>query len=60
MIRLRMKKYSMKLIEMLQKYQHYHQAKLINMTILMAKKFVFKIKSKKKKKLNLLILNLLI
>ena len=34
MIKLNMKKYNMILIEKQQKYQHYHQVKLINMNIL--------------------------
>ena len=34
MIILNMKKYNMILIEKQQKYQHYHQVKLINMNIL--------------------------
>ena len=32
-------KYNMILIEKLQKYQHYHQAKLISMNILEGKKY---------------------
>ena len=34
MIKLNMKKHNMILIEKQQKYQHYHQVKLINMNIL--------------------------
>ena len=40
MKRLEIKNCSMILIEKLQKYQHYHQVKLINMNILQVKKFL--------------------
>ena len=39
MIRLRMKTYNMILIKKLQKYQPYHQEKLISMSILLVKKY---------------------
>ena len=45
-IRLRMKKYNMILIGKLQKYQPYHQAKLISMNILQVKLYYLLIKSK--------------
>ena len=38
MIRLMMKKFNMILMEKLQKYMHYHQAKLINVNVLQVKK----------------------
>ena len=38
MIRLMMKKLNMILMEKLQKYLHYHQAKLININVLQVKK----------------------
>ena len=38
--------YSMVLIEKLQKYRPYHQAKLISMNILQVKKYFFLIKNK--------------
>ena len=44
MIRLEMKNYNMILTENLQKYQHYHQLKLINMKILQVKKYYFLMK----------------
>ena len=46
MIRLKMKNYNMILIEELQKYQSYHQAKLISMNILQAKKYWLLIESR--------------
>ena len=46
MIRLKMKNYNMILIEKLQKYQPYHQAKFINMNILQAEKYYLLIKNK--------------
>ena len=39
MIRLKMKRYNMILIDKLQKYQPYHQAKLISMNMLQVKKY---------------------
>ena len=39
-----MKKYSLMLTEKQQKYQHYHQVKLINMNILQVKKYFHPIK----------------
>ena len=39
MIRFEVKNYSMMLIEKLQKYQHYHQVKVMNMNNLQAKKY---------------------
>ena len=39
MIRLRMKKFNMMLIQKLQKFQPYHQGKLINTNILQMKKY---------------------
>ena len=47
------KNYNMTLIEWLQKYQHYHQAKLITMNILLVKKYCFLINNKQLNKLNL-------
>ena len=46
MIKLEMKNYRMMLIEKLQKYQPYHQAKLISMNILQTKKYYLVIKNK--------------
>ena len=40
MIRLEMKNYNMILTGRQQKYQHYHQLKLINMNVLQAKKIL--------------------
>ena len=45
-IRLKMKNYNMKLIEKLEKYLPYHQAKFINMNILQAKKYWLLMKNK--------------
>ena len=53
---LEMKNCNMILIEKLQKYQHYHSLKLINMTILQVKKWYLWIKVKLWNKLSLLIL----
>ena len=39
MIQLEMKNYNMTLTEKQQKYKHYHHVKLINMIILLAKKY---------------------
>ena len=39
MIRLKIKRYNMILIDKLQKYQPYHQAKLISMNMLQVKKY---------------------
>ena len=39
-----MKKYNLMLTEKQQKYQHYHQVKLINMNILQVKKYFHLIK----------------
>ena len=47
MIRLVTKNFNMILIEKLQKYHFYHQAKLINMNILQLNKDCFLIKNKK-------------
>ena len=44
MIKLKMKNYNMILTEKQQKYQHYHQVKLINMNILQVKKYCHLIK----------------
>ena len=44
MIRLKMNKYNMILIEKLQKCQPYHQAKLISINILQVKKYYLLIK----------------
>ena len=41
MIRLEMKNYNRILTEKLQKYQHYHLEKFINMNILQVKKYRF-------------------
>ena len=46
MIRLDMKNYNMILTDKLQKYQPYHQAKLIAMNILLVKKYYHLINSK--------------
>ena len=46
MIRLEMKNYNMILPEKQEKYQHYHQVKLINMNILQVKKNYLLIKVK--------------
>ena len=40
MLKLEMKNYSTKLTEKQQKYQHYHQVKLININILQVKKYL--------------------
>ena len=42
----KMKNYNMTLIEKLQKYQHYHQVNLINMNILLVKKYYHQINNK--------------
>ena len=55
-IRLKMKNYNAILIEKLQKYQLYQQAKLISMNILLVKKYCHLINSKQLNKLNLIIL----
>ena len=52
----KIKKYNMILMEKLQKYQLYHQAKLISMNILQVKKYYLLIKNKEQIKLNVLIL----
>ena len=44
MIRLEMKKYNMILTEKKQKYQYYHQVKLININFLQTKKYCYLIK----------------
>ena len=44
MIRLKMKNYSTRLPEKQQKYQHYHQVKLVNINILQVKKYYHMIK----------------
>ena len=44
MVSLEMNKFITKLTEKLQKYQHYHQVKLINMSILQTKKYYLTIK----------------
>ena len=44
MIKLKMKNYNTILTEKQQKYQHYHQVKLINMNILQVKKYYHLIK----------------
>ena len=44
--RLKMKNFNMILIEKLQKYQPYHQAKLISMNISQVKKYYLLIKNK--------------
>ena len=46
MIRLKMKNYNMILTEKLPKYQLYHQAKFINMNILLVKKYYHQINNK--------------
>ena len=46
MIRLEMKSYNMILIEKLQKYHPDHQAKLVNMSILLVKRYYHLIKNK--------------
>ena len=46
LLRLEMKNYNMILIERLQKYQLYHQVKLISMNILLVKKYYHLINSK--------------
>ena len=43
MIRLEIKNYNKILTEKQQKYQHYHQVKLINMNILQMKKYQVKV-----------------
>ena len=48
MIRLEMKNYNMILTEKQQKYQLYHQVKLISMNILQVKKYDLLIKDKDK------------
>ena len=56
MIRLRMTKFNMILIEKLQKYQTYHQAELISMNILQVKKYYLLLKNiEQQNRLNLLI-----
>ena len=44
MVRFEMKNYSTRLTEKQQKYQHYHQLKLINMNFLQVKKYCHLIK----------------
>ena len=44
MIKLEIENYSMILIEKLQQYQPYHQAKLISMNILQVKKYCLQVK----------------
>ena len=44
MIRLKMKNYNKLLTEKQQKYQHYHEVKLINMNILQVKKYCYLVK----------------
>ena len=44
MIRLKMKNYNKLLTEKQQKYQHYHEVKLINMNILQVKKYCHLVK----------------
>ena len=46
MIRLKIKNYNMMLIEELQKYLPYHQAKLISMNMLQVKKYCHLINNK--------------
>ena len=46
MTRLRMKNYKMIVIEKMQKYQPYYQAKLTSMNMLLVKKYYFLIKNK--------------
>ena len=46
MIRSKIKNYNIILIEKLQKYQPYHQAKLISMNMLQVNKYYFQIKNK--------------
>ena len=46
MIKLEMENYNTMLTEKLQKYQHYHLEKLINMNILQAKEYYLLIKVK--------------
>ena len=46
MVRLEMKNYNMILTEKLPKYQRYYWAKLINMNILLVKKYCHLIKNK--------------
>ena len=48
-----MKSYNLTLTEKQQKYQHYHQVKLVNMNFLKAKKYYHLIKAALKNKLNL-------
>ena len=58
MIKLEMKSYNIILIEIVQKYQFYHQAKLICTSVLLVNKYYHLIKKKKENRLNLLILPL--
>ena len=44
--KIKLQKYNMTLIERHQKYQHYHQIKVINMNILEVNRFCFLIKDK--------------
>ena len=46
MLKKKLQNYNTKLTEKLQNYQHYHQVKLINMTMLLAKKYYLPIESK--------------
>ena len=46
MIRSKIKNYNIILIEKFQKYQPYHQAKLISMNMLQVNKYYFQIKNK--------------
>ena len=56
MMQFEMKKYNM-ISEKQEKYQHYHQVKLINMNFLEAKKYYHLIKEEKQNKLSLDILH---
>ena len=56
MIRLEMKNYNMVLIERQQKYQHYHQVKLLNINILQKNKYYLPIKAELQNYLSLVIL----
>ena len=53
-IRLEMKNYNMILIERLQKYQLYHQVKLISMNILLVKRYCHLIEDQGKKQIDAL------
>ena len=45
MIRLEMKSCNSKSLEKQQKYQHYHQVKLVNIYLLQTNKYYFQVKS---------------